>query len=128
MRNKSFRVDYSDKTILMFYELVILNSQLEELRKRAEELKKLRDDYEWKPELINNDYNDGIVAELTVVGEQKVKVTTKIMDVTGLRLSLAKDLVDAAPSIIKENISRDEAEYIKRIIESDCQGAKVTVK
>ena len=46
---------------------------------------------------------------LTVVGTEKIKVIKVVREATGLGLKEAKDLVDGAPSTIKENVSKDEA-------------------
>ena len=56
-------------------------------------------------------------AEFTVVlkeaGANKIQVVKAVKEVTGLGLKEAKDLVDAAPKNVKENVSKDEAEKIK---------------
>ena len=64
--------------------------------------------------------------ELTEVGENKVKVIKVVREITGLGLKEAKDLVDGAPKMIKENASKEEAEEIKSKLEAE--GAKVTLK
>ena len=64
--------------------------------------------------------------ELTEVGGQKVKVIKVVREVTGLGLKEAKALVDEAPKVIKEAVSKEEAEDIKKQLEE--VGAKVTVK
>lgn len=64
--------------------------------------------------------------ELTEVGEQKVKVIKVVRELTGLGLKEAKDLVDSAPKMIKEGVSKEEAEGIKTKVEAE--GAKVTLK
>ena len=64
--------------------------------------------------------------ELTEVGPNKVKVIKVVREATGLGLKEAKDLVDNAPKIIKEAISKEEAEAIKAKFEAE--GAKVTIK
>ncbi len=64
--------------------------------------------------------------ELTEVGPNKVKVIKVVRELTGLGLKEAKDLVDGAPKMIKENASKDEAESIKAKVEAE--GAKVTLK
>lgn len=55
--------------------------------------------------------------EFTVVlkeaGANKIQVVKAVKEVTGLGLKEAKDLVDAAPKNVKENVSKDEAEKIK---------------
>ena len=64
--------------------------------------------------------------ELTEVGENKVKVIKVVREITGLGLKEAKDLVDGAPKMIKENAGKEEAEEIKAKVEAE--GAKVTLK
>ena len=64
--------------------------------------------------------------ELTEVGAEKVKVIKAVREATGLGLKEAKDLVDAAPKTIKEGVSKDEAEELKKKLEE--VGAKVALK
>ncbi len=64
--------------------------------------------------------------ELTEVGGQKVKVIKVVREITGLGLKEAKEVVDGAPKAIKEAVSKEEAEDIKKQLEE--VGAKVTVK
>ena len=64
--------------------------------------------------------------ELTEIGASKVKVIKVVREVTGLGLKEAKDLVDAAPKMVKESASKEEAEEIKAKLEAE--GAKVTIK
>ena len=64
--------------------------------------------------------------ELTEIGASKVKVIKVVRSATGLGLKEAKDLVDAAPKVIKEAISKEEAEALKKDLEE--AGAKVTLK
>ncbi len=64
--------------------------------------------------------------ELTEVGPNKVKVIKVVREITGLGLKDAKDLVDGAPKMIKEAVSKAEADDIKARVEE--QGAKVTLK
>ena len=64
--------------------------------------------------------------ELTEVGPNKVKVIKVVREATGLGLKEAKDLVDSAPKMVKEGVSKEEAEEVKTKLEAD--GAKVTVK
>ena len=64
--------------------------------------------------------------ELTEIGPNKVKVIKVVREVTGLGLKEAKDVVDNAPKTLKEGVSKEEAEDIKKKIEAE--GAKVTVK
>ena len=64
--------------------------------------------------------------ELTEIGAEKVKVIKVVREITGLGLKEAKDLVDGAPKMVKEAISKDEAEEIKKKLEE--VGAKATLK
>ena len=59
-------------------------------------------------------------------GDQKVKVIKVVREVTGLGLKEAKDLVDGAPKVLKAEVSKDEAEAIKKQLEE--VGAQVTLK
>lgn len=63
---------------------------------------------------------------LKEVGADKIKVIKVLREVTNLGLKEAKDLVDKAPGVIKENVSKEEAESIKKKFEE--VGAKVEVK
>ena len=64
--------------------------------------------------------------ELTEIGAQKIGVIKEVRAITGLGLKEAKDLVEGAPKAVKENVSKDEAEKIKKQLEA--AGAKVTIK
>ena len=64
--------------------------------------------------------------ELTEAGDQKVKVIKVVREITGLGLKEAKDVVDGAPKVVKEQASKEEAEDIKAKLEAE--GAKVTLK
>ena len=66
---------------------------------------------------------DVILAE---VGSAKLQVVKAVKEACGLGLKEAKDLVDGAPAKIKEGISKDEAENLKKTIEA--AGAKVEIK
>ncbi|MCB1803596.1 MAG: 50S ribosomal protein L7/L12 [Candidatus Competibacteraceae bacterium] len=59
-------------------------------------------------------------------GEKKVNVIKVVREITGLGLKEAKDLVEGVPSTIKEGVSKDEAESIKKKLEE--AGAAVEVK
>ena len=63
---------------------------------------------------------------LTEVGDKKINVIKAVREVTSLGLKEAKDLVEAAPSTIKEAVSKEEADTIKKKFEE--AGAKVTIK
>ena len=64
--------------------------------------------------------------ELTEVGPNKVKVIKVVREATGLGLKEAKDVVDGAPKVLKEAVSKAEADDIKAKLEAE--GAKVTLK
>ena len=64
--------------------------------------------------------------ELTDGGANKLNVIKVVREITGLGLKEAKDIVEAAPKVIKEAASKDEAESIKKKLEE--AGAKVTLK
>ena len=64
--------------------------------------------------------------ELTEVGPNKIKVIKVVREVTGLGLKEAKDLVDGAPKVVKEGVSKAEADDLKAKLEAE--GAKVTLK
>lgn len=69
---------------------------------------------------------DEFDVELTEIGSAKVKVIKAVREITGLGLKEAKELVDGAPKVVKEGVSKAEAEDIKTKLEE--QGAKVTLK
>ncbi|MBC7333179.1 MAG: 50S ribosomal protein L7/L12, partial [Actinobacteria bacterium] len=64
--------------------------------------------------------------QLKSSGTQKIQVIKVVRAVTGLGLKEAKALVDEAPSIVKEKVSREEAESIKKQLEE--AGAEVELK
>ena len=63
---------------------------------------------------------------LTAGGDKKIKVIKEIRTITGLGLKEAKDLVEGAPKTVKEGVSKDEADKIKKVLEEN--GATVEVK
>lgn len=65
-------------------------------------------------------------AVLTSAGEKKIQVIKVVREITGLGLKEAKDLVDGAPKNVKDGVSKDEAEDIKKKIEE--VGGQVEVK
>ncbi len=65
-------------------------------------------------------------AVLTAVGDKKINVIKAVREVTSLGLKEAKDLVEAAPKAIKEGVSKEEAEAIKKKFEE--AGATVEIK
>ena len=64
--------------------------------------------------------------ELTEAGANKVKVIKVVREITGLGLKEAKDAVDGAPKVIKEQLDKASAEDAKAKLEAE--GAKVTLK
>jgi large subunit ribosomal protein L7/L12 len=63
---------------------------------------------------------------LKEAGAKKIQVIKVIREITGLGLKEAKDLVDGAPKMVKENVSKDEAAQLKAKLEAE--GAVVEVK
>ena len=63
---------------------------------------------------------------LTGAGEKKIQVIKVVREITSLGLKEAKDLVDGAPKVVKEGVSKDEANAIKAKLEE--QGASVELK
>jgi len=64
--------------------------------------------------------------ELSNAGDKKINVIKVVREITNLGLADAKNLVEGAPKMIKEAVSKDEAESIKKKLEE--AGAKVTIK
>jgi large subunit ribosomal protein L7/L12 len=64
--------------------------------------------------------------ELTDAGAKKINVIKAVRELTSLGLADAKNLVESAPKVVKEGVSKDEAEEMKKKLEE--AGAKVTVK
>jgi len=64
--------------------------------------------------------------ELTAAGEQKIAVIKVVREITGKGLKESKDVVDAAPQIIKSGVKKDEAEEIKKKLQE--AGATAEVK
>ena len=60
---------------------------------------------------------------LSAIGDKKIEVIKEVRAITGLGLKEAKDLVEAAPKPVKEGVSKDEAEKVKKQLEA--AGAKV---
>lgn len=63
---------------------------------------------------------------LADIGANKINVIKVVREITGLGLKEAKDLVEAAPKAVKQGVSKDEADKLKKQIEET--GAKVDVK
>ena len=64
--------------------------------------------------------------ELTEAGDQKIKVIKVVREITGLGLKEAKELVESAPKVLKEQATKEEAEELKKKLEE--VGAKITLK
>lgn len=64
--------------------------------------------------------------ELTEAGAKKINVIKAVREITALGLADAKNVVESAPKVIKESISKEEAAEIKKKLED--AGAKVTIK
>ncbi|KRL58669.1 rplL protein [Latilactobacillus fuchuensis DSM 14340 = JCM 11249] len=69
---------------------------------------------------------DSFTVELSEIGQEKVKVIKAVREITGLGLKDAKGLVDNAPSALKEDVSKDDAEEMKAKLEA--VGAVVNLK
>ena len=69
---------------------------------------------------------DEFDVELVSAGASKVKVIKVVREITGLGLKEAKELVDGAPKLVKEGVSKAEAEEIKTKLEAE--GAEVNLK
>ena len=69
---------------------------------------------------------DEFNVELTSAGASKVKVIKVVREITGLGLKEAKEVVDGAPKVVKEGVSKAEAEEMKAKLEAE--GAEVNLK
>ncbi|MCT0057119.1 50S ribosomal protein L7/L12 [Lactococcus lactis subsp. lactis] len=69
---------------------------------------------------------DSFDVELTSAGDKKVAVIKEVRGITGLGLKEAKELVDGAPTMIKEGLSESEANEVKEKLEA--AGASITLK
>ena len=63
---------------------------------------------------------------LVDAGDKKINVIKEVRAITGLGLKEAKDLVEGAPKTVKDGVSKDEAEKLKKVLEE--AGAKVQIK
>src|SRR5687768_6194867 len=64
--------------------------------------------------------------ELTAAGDKKIQVIKAVRELTGLGLKEAKELVDGAPKVVKDGVSKADAEGMMKKLEAE--GAKVTLK
>jgi large subunit ribosomal protein L7/L12 len=69
---------------------------------------------------------DSFDVEITDAGANKINVIKAVRELTEMGLKEAKDLVDAAPKVLKEGVKKEEAEKMKKRLEES--GAKVTLK
>jgi large subunit ribosomal protein L7/L12 len=69
------------------------------------------------PGATADEEKDSFDITLTSVGDQKVQVIKAVKDIMGLGLKEAKDLIDGAPSPLKQGVKKEEAEEIKKKIE-----------
>ena len=70
--------------------------------------------------------SDEVDVILLDAGSQKIQVLKAVREITGLGLKEAKELVDSAPKTVKEKVSKEEAETLKKQLEE--QGAKIDLK
>jgi large subunit ribosomal protein L7/L12 len=63
---------------------------------------------------------------MTAIGDKKIEVIKAIREITGLGLKEAKDLVESAPTAVKEGVNKDQAAEIKKKLEA--AGATVEIK
>jgi large subunit ribosomal protein L7/L12 len=78
------------------------------------------------PAAAAEEEKDSFDVELTEIGPNKIKVIKVVREMTGLGLKEAKEAVEAAPKVLKEQVTKDEAEAAKKQLEE--VGAKVTLK
>ncbi len=62
---------------------------------------------------------------LTAIGDKKIQVIKEVRAITGLGLKEAKELVDGAPKTVKDGITKDEAEEIKKKFEAEGASAEI---
>jgi large subunit ribosomal protein L7/L12 len=72
------------------------------------------------------DAKSTFTVELSDAGANKIQVIKAVKEILGLGLKEAKDLVDGTPSVVKENVSKEDADALKAKIEE--AGGKVTLK
>jgi large subunit ribosomal protein L7/L12 len=69
---------------------------------------------------------DEFDVELTAAGDKKIQVIKVVREITGLGLKEAKAFVESAPKVVKEAVSKDEANELKEKLETS--GASITIK
>ena len=77
---------------------------------------------------IKTQINNGFIFDVELIspGGQKIAVIKVVREITGLGLKEAKDIVDAAPKVVKEGASKEEAEKLQKQLEE--AGATVELK
>ena len=80
----------------------------------------------WPPPRHRSRRQTEFTVVLTAAGAQKINVIKEVRAITSLGLKEAKDLVEGAPKAVKEGVSKDEAEKIKKQLEG--AGATVELK
>lgn len=75
---------------------------------------------------VAEEAKSSFTVELSSAGDNKIGVIKAIREVTQLGLKEAKDMVDSAPKVVKENVAKEEAEMMKKKLEA--AGAKVMLK
>ena len=78
------------------------------------------------PAAAAEEEKSSFTVELTAAGDQKVAIIKVVKEALALGLKEAKDLVDAAPKVLKEDMKKEDAEALKKKIED--AGGKVTLK
>lgn len=78
------------------------------------------------PTAVGAEEKSSFTVELTEAGGNKIGVIKAVREITGLGLKEAKDIVDAAPKVVKEDVAKAEAEEMKKKIEE--AGGKATLK
>ena len=86
----------------------------------------LKDEYGIEPAAAAAEEKTSFDVVLVEAGSAKLQVVKAVKEACGLGLKEAKDLVDGAPATVKEGMSKDEAEALKKAIEA--AGAKVELK
>jgi len=76
--------------------------------------------------VVSEEEKSSFKVELTNAGAQKIAVIKVVKEALGLGLKEAKDLVDAAPSVLKEDMKKKDAEDLKKKVED--VGGKITLK
>ena len=122
--NGEIAISTGEEAIRFASKLKVLGGIIENDFKTAEEIKALAPvEEEQAEEVVEIDEYD---VELTAVGTSKINVIKAIREITGLGLREAKEITDNAPKVIKEKISKSQAEGLKLKLEE--AGATITLK